>query len=181
MQQRVEALILKNLIHNEEYSRKVLPFLSKEYFMEHTDKLLYEQVNTFINKYNNLPTKEALVIELDDTPLKDEEFENVTGLLDYLEGQNDEKPDIQWLLETTEKFCQDKAIYNAVVSSIKILDEPEKSNADKGAIPELLPMLFLLVSILMLGMIIFWTLMIVMISITRLKKRFPLTLNTSTR
>ena len=138
MQQRVEALILKNLIHNEEYSRKVLPFLNKEYFMEHTDKLLYEQVNTFINKYNNLPTKEALIIELDDTPLKEEEFENVTGLLDYLEGQNDEKPDIQWLLETTEKFCQDKAIYNAVVNSIKILDEPDKTKSDKGVIPELL-------------------------------------------
>jgi len=138
MQQRVEALILKNLIHNEEYSRKVLPFLSKEYFMERTDKLLYEQIDTFINKYNNLPTKEALIIELDDTPLKEEEFENVTELLTYLEGQNDEKPDIQWLLETTEKFCQDKAIYNAVVSSIKILDEPEKSKDDKGAIPELL-------------------------------------------
>ena len=138
MQQRVEALILKNLIHNEEYSRKVLPFLKKDYFMEHADKLLYTQVDSFINKYNNLPTKEALVIELDNTPLKDEEFENVTGLLDYLEGQKNEQSDITWLLETTEKFCQDKAIYNAVVSSIKILDEPEKSKDDKGAIPKLL-------------------------------------------
>ena len=138
MQQRIETLILKNLIHNEEYSRKVLPFLTKEYFMERTDKLLYEQVNLFINKYNNLPTKEALVIELDSTSLKDEEFENVTELLTYLEGQKDEQSDITWLLETTEKFCQDKAIYNAVVSSIKILDEPEKSKDDKGAIPELL-------------------------------------------
>jgi len=138
MQQRIETIILKNLLHNEEYSRKVLPFLNKDYFLEHTDKLLYEQVDLFINKYNNLPTKEALVIELDNTPLKDEEFENVTELLTHLEGQKDEKSDIQWLLETTEKFCQDKAIYNAVVSSIKILDEPEKSNDDKGAIPELL-------------------------------------------
>ena len=138
MQQRIETIILKNLLHNEEYSRKVLPFLNKDYFLEHTDKLLYEQVDLFINKYNNLPTKEALVIELDNTPLKDEEFENVTELLTHLEGQKDEKSDIQWLLETTEKFCQDKAIYNAVVHSIKILDEPEKSNDDKGAIPELL-------------------------------------------
>ena len=138
MQQRIETIILKNLIHNEEYSRKVLPFLDKEYFMEQTDKLLYTEVSKFINKYNNLPTKEALVIELDDTPLKEEEFENVTGLLDYLEGQNDEKSDIQWLLETTEKFCQDKAIYNAVVSSIKILDEHKKSESDKGAIPGIL-------------------------------------------
>ena len=138
MQQRIETLILKNLIHNEEYSRKVLPFLAKEYFMEHTDKLLYEQINSFINKYNNLPTKEAWVIELDGTPLKDEEFENVTELLTHLEGQNNEKSDLSWVLETTEKFCQDKAIYNAVFSSIKIFDEPEKSKSDKGAIPELL-------------------------------------------
>ena len=138
MQQRIETLILKNLIHNEEYSRKVLPFLSKEYFIEHTDKLLYEQINSFINKYNNLPTKEALVIELDGTSLKNEEFESVTDLLTYLEEQNDEQSDLSWLLETTEKFCQDKAIYNAVVSSIKILDEPEKSESGKGAIPELL-------------------------------------------
>ena len=138
MQQRIETLILKNLIHNDEYSRKVLPFLKNDYFMEHVDKLLYTQVNSFINKYNSLPTKEALIIELDSSSLKDEEFENVTGLLDYLEGQKNEQSDITWLLETTEKFCQDKAIYNAVVKSIKILDEPEKSNDDKGAIPELL-------------------------------------------
>ena len=118
MQQKIETIILKNLIHNEEYSRKVLPFLNKEYFMEQTDKLLYTEVNKFINKYNNLPTKEALVIELDDTALKEEEFESVTGLLDYLEGQKDEQSNLQWLLETTEKFCQDKAIYNAGVSSI---------------------------------------------------------------
>ena len=138
MQQRIESLILRNLIHNEEFSRKVLPFLKDEYFMEHTDKLLYNEVSKFIEKYNNLPTKEALVIELGDTNLKDDEFEGVTELINQLEVEKNEEPDIQWLLETTEKFCQDKAIYNAVVSSIKILDEPEKSNSDKGAIPELL-------------------------------------------
>ena len=139
MQQRIETLILKNLIHNDEYARKVLPFLNKDYFEEHTDKLLYEQVDTFITKYNNLPTKEALVIELENSTLNDSEFDNVTALLTHVAGENtDEKPDIQWLLETTERFCQDKAIYNAVVKSIKILDEPEKTKDDKGAIPELL-------------------------------------------
>ena len=139
MQQRIETLILKNLIHNDEYARKVLPFLNKDYFEEHTDKLLYEQGDTFITKYNNLPTKEALVIELENSTLNDAEFDNVTALLTHVEGENtDEKPDIQWLLETTERFCQDKAIYNAVVKSIKILDEPEKTKDDKGAIPELL-------------------------------------------
>ena len=116
MQQRIETIILKNLIHNEEYSRKVIPFLDKEYFVEHTDKLLYTEVSKFIEKYNNLPTKEALIIELDNTPLKDEEFSNVTELLTYIEGYEEDKPDLVWLLETTEKFCQDKAIYNAVFS-----------------------------------------------------------------
>ena len=139
MQQRIETLVLKNLIHNDEYARKVLPFLNKDYFEEHTDKLLYEHVDTFITKYNNLPTKEALVIELENSSLNDTEFDNVTELLTHVDGQNtDEKPDIQWLLETTERFCQDKAIYNAVVKSIKILDEPDKTNDDKGVIPELL-------------------------------------------
>ncbi|MEO2084687.1 MAG: hypothetical protein ABGW65_04105, partial [Marinoscillum sp.] len=138
MQQRIETIILRNLLHNEEYTRKVLPFLDKEYFVEHADKLLYGQIDTFVNKYNNLPTKEALVIELDSTSLRNEEFDEVTDLLTYVEEQDNEQPDIQWLLETTEKFCQDKAIYNAVVKSIKILDEPEKSESGKGAIPELL-------------------------------------------
>jgi hypothetical protein len=138
MQQRIEVIILRNLLHNEEYTRKVLPFLDKEYFVEHADKLLYEQIDTFVNKYNNLPTKEALVIELDSTSLRNEEFDEVTDLLTYVEEQDNEQPDTQWLLETTEKFCQDKAIYNAVVKSIKILDEPEKSESGKGAIPELL-------------------------------------------
>ena len=139
MQQRIETLILKNLIHNDEYARKVLPFLNKSYFEEHRDKLLYEHIDEFINKYNNLPTKEALVIELENSTLNDSEFDSVTELLTYVENQNtDDTPDIQWLLETTERFCQDKAIYNAVVKSIKILDEPEKTQDDKGAIPELL-------------------------------------------
>jgi hypothetical protein len=139
MQQRIETLILKNLIHNDEYARKVLPFLNKSYFEEHRDKLLYEHIDEFINKYNNLPTKEALVIELENSTLNDSEFDSVTELLTDVEKQNtDDIPDIQWLLETTERFCQDKAIYNAVVKSIKILDEPEKTQDDKGAIPELL-------------------------------------------
>jgi len=176
MQQRIETIILKNLIHNEEYSRKVIPFLNKEYFMEHTDKILYTEINKFIEKYNNLPTKEALVIELDSSSLKEEEFSNVTELLTYIEGQEDEKSDLVWLLETTEKFCQDKAIYNAVVNSIKILDEPEKSNADKGAIPELLTdALSVSFDPHVVVMIILITLKIGINSITQKSKRFPLT------
>ena len=82
--QKVENLILRNLLRNEEYSRKVLPFLSKEYFLDHTEKELYIQIDNFINKYNNLPTKEALVIELDNSTLKEEEFESIAGLIDII-------------------------------------------------------------------------------------------------
>ena len=106
-------------------------------FLYHTEKELYCEIDNFINKYNYLPTKEALIIELDNTSLKEEEFEQVAGLIDVIGSQPDEGSDLTWLLETTEKFCQDKAIYNAVVESIKILDD-EQSKTDKGAIPELL-------------------------------------------
>ena len=72
--QKLENVILRNLLTNEDYSRKVLPFLDKEYFLDHTEKELYCQIDNFINKYNNLPTKEALIIELDNTSLKEEKY-----------------------------------------------------------------------------------------------------------
>ena len=72
---RLETTILKNLIYNEEYTRKVLPFLSVNYFQEREDKILYEKINEYINQYNALPTQEALAIELDKSSIKDEEFE----------------------------------------------------------------------------------------------------------
>ena len=135
--QRTEEVILKNLIYDEEYTRKVLPFLKSDYFAEKEDRLLFEQINKFINKYNNLPTKEALVIEFDNLNIKDDDFDGATNLLTKLE-KNEEETDINWLLDTTERFCQDKAIYNAVVSSIGILDESKANTQEKGAIPELL-------------------------------------------
>ena len=135
--QRTEEVILKNLIYDEKYTRKVLPFLKGDYFAEKEDRLLFEQINEFINKYNNLPTKEALIIEFDNRNIKDDDFDGVTGLLAKLE-KNEEETDINWLLDTTERFCQDKAIYNAVVASIGILDESKSNTQEKGAIPELL-------------------------------------------
>ena len=135
--QRTEEVILKNLIYDEKYTRKVLPFLRGDYFAEKEDRLLFEQINVFINKYNNLPTKEALIIEFDNQNIKDDDFDGVTGLLAKLE-KNEEETDINWLLDTTERFCQDKAIYNAVVASIGILDESKSNTQEKGAIPELL-------------------------------------------
>tara|TARA_R100001244_G_scaffold7565_3_gene9683 strand:+ start:925 stop:2316 length:1392 start_codon:yes stop_codon:yes gene_type:complete len=134
---RLETTILKNLIYNEEYTRKVLPFLSVNYFQEREDKILYEKINEYINQYNALPTQEALAIELDKSSIKDEEFQNTLKLLESITNENDEA-NISWLLDSTEKFCQDRAIYNAVVESISILDEKGRNTRDKGSIPDIL-------------------------------------------
>jgi len=134
---RTETAILKNLLQNEEYTRKVLPFLNVDYFTENADKIVYDKVNDFVIKYNTLPSKEALVIELQEMKINEEEFKESIELLDEINSNTEEYTDINWLLDRTEKFCQDKAIYNAVVESISILDNP-KSTADKGAIPDIL-------------------------------------------
>ena len=134
---RLETTILKNLVYNEEYTRKVLPFLSVDYFQEREDKILYEKINEYINQYNTLPTQEALAIELDKSSIKDEEFQNSLKLLESISYETDET-NISWLLDSTEKFCQDRAIYNAVVESISILDEGGRNTRDKGSIPDIL-------------------------------------------
>jgi len=135
---RLETTILKNLIYNEEYTRKVLPFLSVNYFQEREDKILYEKIAEYINQYNALPTQEALAIELDKSPIKDEEFQNSLKLLESITTNENDEANISWLLDSTEKFCQDKAIYNAVVESISILDEKGGNKRDKGSIPDIL-------------------------------------------
>ena len=134
---KTEIAILKNLLQNEEYTRKVLPFLKTDYFTENADKIVYDKVNDFVVKYNTLPSKEALVIELQDMKINEEEFKESMEVLDEISSDTEEYTDISWLLDTTERFCQDKAIYNAVVESISILDNP-KSKASKGVIPDIL-------------------------------------------
>ena len=133
----VETTILGNLLQNEEYTRKVLPFLKTDYFTNNDEKIVYDTVSGFVTKYNTLPTKEALSIELQEVKINEEEFKETMELLDEISKDTEEYTDLSWLLDTTEKFCQDKAIYNAVVESISILDNP-KSNQGKGAIHEIL-------------------------------------------
>ena len=133
----VETTILGNLLQNEEYTRKVLPFLKNDYFSRNPEKIIYGTVSDFVTKYNSLPTKEALSIELQEKKINEEEFKETMEVLDDISKDTQEHTDLGWLLDTTEKFCQDKAIYNAVVESISILDS-QKSDQDKGVIPEIL-------------------------------------------
>src|SRR5210317_1842166 len=129
-----ELLILRNLIHNEDFTRRTLPYLQSEYFQDRIERTLYEQINQFVQKYNSLPTKEALTIEIDDNAkLSDEEFAQCSSLIHSLDY---EEADSQWLTDTVEKWCQERAIYNAIMNSIQILDGGDASK-DKGSIPDL--------------------------------------------
>ena len=131
-QSRIENTILGSLFYKEDYTRKVLPFIKEEYFGNRVEQLLFGEVFKFIEKYNNLPTKDAILIELNSR--RDINEEELQHLKDYVVAVEDSEADEQWLLETTEKFCKDRAVHNAVLSGIKILD-----NKDKKQTPEAIP------------------------------------------
>ncbi len=135
MMETVETTILKNLLYTDEYSRKVLPFLKKEYFEDYNEKVIFEEISNFIGNYNNLPTKETLIIESEKrTDINDDSFKSIC---DYINTLEDTPSDEQWLLDTTEKWCKDRAIYLALVESISIADgNAEKKTPD--AIPSIL-------------------------------------------
>jgi len=135
---RLEQTILKNLIYNEEYSRKVLPFIRPDYFSDNIEKTVFKEVFDFTNHYKNPPTHEALVINF--TEKKDVSDEVVKGAIELLNELNqakEEPTETPWLVDQTEKFCQDKAIYNAIMESVGILDNKSHKKS-KGEIPQLL-------------------------------------------
>lgn len=118
--ERVETTIIRSLAFNEEYSRKVLPFIRTEYFTDYTEKLVFEEICQFIFKYNKLPNNEILKVEIDNrTDLNENSYKEVT---EYIANLDDSKLDVQWLCDTTEKWCRDKAIYLALMESISIVD-----------------------------------------------------------
>ena len=135
MTNRIEDTILTNLIFNEDYCRKVLPFLKDDYFANRTDKILFDQIYQFVDKYNNLPTKETLIIELGNR--KDITEEEYKAIKQTINGLSYEENELQWLFDTTEKFCKDKAVNNAVLNGIKILDGKDKKRTPE-AIPSIL-------------------------------------------
>ena len=135
---RLEQTIIRNLIYNDEYTRKVLPFLKADYFTDLTERTLFNEITSFTTTYNNPPTVEALAIAVKERRnLTADEVQKCEDYLKEVEGHRQEKTEIQWLVDKSEKFCQEKAIYNAVLGSISILDGKDKAN-DKGAIPKIL-------------------------------------------
>lgn len=130
----LEKLILDNLIHNIEYTRKVLPFLKKEYFRQESTKLLFELINNFFETYNNCPTEDSLKIEIDSSVGLSPRIYDEAKL--FVNEFKNEKQDESWLLDQTEKFCQERAVQNGILESMTILEGNSKFT--KEAIPSIL-------------------------------------------
>ena len=133
--QTIERTTLAHLIHNEDYCRKVIPFIKPLYFSNRDERVVFEEIEKFLEKYNALPTQETLTIGVDSRKdLTDEEYKKIVELIGSLEKT---EVDLQWLHDETEKFCKDKAIYNAVLDGIKIIDGKDKQRTPE-AIPSIL-------------------------------------------
>jgi len=132
---KVEILILRNLLYNEEYLRKVIPFIKKDYFEDLNQRVIFEEVLNFVEKYNEPATKEILCIEVEKrSDINDTSFTEVTKIISYLEN---EVSDLDWIIDTTEKWCRDRAIYLALMESIQLADGKDETKG-RDAIPTIL-------------------------------------------
>jgi len=135
MKTNLEQIILKNILTNEQYMRKVLPFIKPDYF-EGIYRILFKEAGKFVSKYNKLPTSDSFKVELDQTTiLSDEQYTMAMDIVPLLFEKD--SSDEQWLLDSTEKWCQDRAIYNAIMESISIIDGKHQT-LTKNALPDLL-------------------------------------------
>ena len=134
MEARIENTIIKNLIQNDTYTRKVIPFIKSEYFTESSEKLVFEEIVNYFDKYTKSPTVEALLINLDNVTSKGDAI--VKSSKQLVENIKKDDTPLDWLVDETEKWCKDRAIYIAVMDSIEVLDE--KSKRSTGEIPDLL-------------------------------------------
>ena len=133
---RIEDQIFGNLIGNETYTRKVMPFLDPSYFTDRTDRVIFEEFVKFFSQYNSAPNRDVLKIEISNrTDVTEEQVKRANEILESVDV--DQLPNLDWITNTTEKFCKDKAVYNAILGSIKIIDGKDK-NHTTDAIPDLL-------------------------------------------
>ena len=135
MNQSIERTALTNLITNEDYAKKVLPFIKKDYFELREEKIIFEEITNFVDKYKKIPTGHALEIEVGERKdLTETEYKKIVDIIQTLSPTD---VDFDWLVDTTEKFCKDKAIYNAIVEGISIIDGKDK-NKTPDSIPSIL-------------------------------------------
>ena len=135
MNQTIEKTTLSNLVFNEDYCRKVQAFSKPDYFDIREERIVFEEITNFVDKYKKIATKVSLEIEIENRKdLTEVEHGKVVELIQSL---NPDEVDFEWLVDTTEKFCKDKAIYNAVVEGISIIDGKDKKRSP-DAIPSIL-------------------------------------------
>ena len=131
----LEFTILNNLVSNDQFRRQVFPYLKREYFEEQSNKLLFNLISEFITKYEKCPTKESLGVDLQNiTTLSDQEFKTT---IESISKISDEKVDHNWLVDSTEEWCRNRAIYLSLLESIQIADGKDDKK-DKGSIPSIL-------------------------------------------
>ena len=131
----VELLVLRSLLHNEDYARKVVPFIQGDYFEQPSQKIVFEEISEFITEYDELPSKEALYIEVEKrNDVNEEVYKNVKEVIAVL---NDAPSDDDWLINTSEKWCRDRAIYLALMKSIALADGKDEKEGRDG-IPKIL-------------------------------------------
>jgi len=136
MHKKIETIILSKLLSDEDYTRKIIPFIKSEYFHESSERKLFGYIAEFINKYNSLPTVEAIDIAVqNDKSVNEKEYKDINETLTKLDSELEVNN--KWLLEETEKFCKDKAVYNAIMKSIQIIDGEDKAHSQDG-IPSIL-------------------------------------------
>lgn len=134
----LEKVIFNNLINNEDYGRKVIPFLKKEYFQARVDQVIFELIDNYVSSYNAFPTKEVMTIDLSNyVGISDDQFTECKAAIDEIPTQSDALSKVEWLVDQTESFCQEKALYNAITKSIEIMADTS-GNLSTGAIPDLL-------------------------------------------
>jgi hypothetical protein len=132
----IENTIFSNLLFNEDYGRKVLPYLKEEYFSDIKDRHIFKLINEYVEKYNSFPSREALAIDLSNKGgLSEDLYKDTLDIIKTL--SIDENTDQAWLVDKTETFCQERAVYNGIMTSIQILDD-KTGKTTKGAIPQIL-------------------------------------------
>ena len=135
---KTEQVILANLLTDEAFLRKVIPFLKAEYFHDRAESVMFQAIAEFVQKYKTKPSKEAIVICVEARKdLRQGEFESAIELVEAVSA-NQSPQEFDWLIETTEKFCKDKAVYNAILESIQIIDGKGKNNKTQDALPDIL-------------------------------------------
>jgi len=133
---KIEKIILNSISCNDNISRKIIPFIKSEYFHDNEYKVVFETIQSYLQKYNSLPSREAISIAIDKLPLSDDENNNCQSLVDEV-FSNSSNHDEEWIINESENFCKEKAVYNAILESIHIIDGKSKTKTE-NAIPSIL-------------------------------------------